>query len=56
MTQEEIKERFKSSTHQYYKHIFSLPIEELKRVYQCLCSNCNWIKRHENKEDNRYKE
>lgn len=39
------KARF-SSTSIYYKHI----LEVEGKGYQLLCANCNWIKRHENKE------
>jgi hypothetical protein len=31
--------------------ILAIPENELRRKYQCLCANCNWIKKYENKED-----
>lgn len=30
--------------------LLRMSVEELKSTYQLLCANCNWIKRHENKE------
>ena len=41
--------RFKS-TNAYYNHILNISDEDLFKKYQCLCANCNWIKRRENKE------
>ncbi len=34
----------------YWKYLAKLPEVDLKDRYQILCANCNWIKRHENKE------
>lgn len=31
-----------------YRELFYLSNEELYSKYQCLCANCQWIKRHEN--------
>jgi len=44
------KERFEGSPLKYYKFLLTKPLEEIKLTYQILCSNCNWIKRHENNE------
>ena len=35
----------------YYNHIISLSAEERNSRYQCLCANCNWIKKYENNEN-----
>jgi hypothetical protein len=32
------------------KKMYSLAIRDSEHKYQLLCANCNWIKRHENKE------
>lgn len=45
-----IREREGISEKAYYRYIFSLPTNEAKKKYQILCANCNWIKRHENRE------
>lgn len=42
------KERSSASGYTYYKRI--LANSDLKALYQVLCANCNWIKRHENDE------
>ena len=34
----------------YLRHIFE-SIQSGKKEYQLLCANCNWIKRHERKEE-----
>lgn len=39
---------------QRYKYLINLPIEELKKNYQLLCANCNWIKKYEKGEVNQY--
>lgn len=35
--------------------ILAMPDVEWKKEYQLLCSNCNWIKRYENKEHGKRK-
>lgn len=37
---------------QRWKRILKMPLEEAKQKYQVLCANANWIKRHENGEQN----
>lgn len=44
--------RFSFNLYQYYKSILN-KIQNGSNDYQCLCANCNWIKRHENHEWNR---
>ena len=34
----------------YFVRLLRLPVDELRRKYQILCANCNWIKRSESKE------
>jgi hypothetical protein len=43
------KEITKISTRGIYWKIIKNP-EEARKIYQVLCANCNWIKRHENGE------
>lgn len=43
----EDRKKFFSSMYRYYSHVLKL-IDS--GDYQILCANCNWIKRHENKE------
>ena len=33
-----------------YKRLLDMDLDEVKKDYQVLCANCNWIKRVENKE------
>ena len=44
------KERKEISGHGIWRKIRDGPIEEIKKEYQLLCSNCNMIKKIENKE------
>lgn len=37
----------RSGTAWYYRMLFNLSLFALKKKYQCLCANCNWIKRQE---------
>lgn len=37
-----------SSIHRYYEFLLNLDDKILKMEYQCLCANCNWIKKYEN--------
>ena len=41
------RKRFGSSYDTYITYLLSLSDEELNENYQCLCANCNWIKRYE---------
>ena len=41
------KDRNSMSCDTYYRYLLSLSDEELHANYQCLCANCNWIKRCE---------
>lgn len=40
----------KYTARQIYQRVLKLPPEELKKNYQLLCANCNWIKKYETKE------
>ncbi len=40
----------------YLKRLAEMPLEDLKKTYQLLCANCNWIKRVDNKEHRRNRE
>jgi len=46
----EKKEKFNNDYGKYHKHLLSISEKELFNTYQCLCANCNWIKRFENNE------
>ena len=46
----EERKKFGNTTVYFYNYLLSLSDEELHKKYQCLCANCNWIKRYENKE------
>lgn len=35
---------------QYYSFLNKMELEELRKKYQILCANCNWIKTSENRE------
>ena len=48
------KETRKIGTSGLYRKILSMNITDIKKEYQLLCANCNWIKRHEKKEERRY--
>ena len=39
---------------QRYKYLVNLPVKELKKDYQVLCANCNWIKKYEKGEVNQH--
>lgn len=41
--------KFKSQ-YAFYLHLLEISDEELFSNYQCLCANCNWIKRYDNNE------
>jgi hypothetical protein len=42
----QMKRRLRLNTpHRYYRYLYHLPISDLKKDYQVLCANCNWIKR-----------
>ena len=41
--------RPKQNPHFFRKWVLN-HLEEAKKLYQVLCANCNWIKRHENDE------
>ena len=45
-----VKEIRSMRRYSYYLMIHNLPEEERDAKYQCLCANCNWIKRAENNE------
>lgn len=47
--------RITGNTRTYYPHILN-KIEKGSKDYQILCANCNWIKRHENKEYSKRKQ
>lgn len=34
----------------YYNMMMKMLLEDFLKEYQCLCANCNWIKRHTNDE------
>ncbi len=46
-------ETIKGKNKGYYLYLRKLSNAELKRKYQLLCANCNWIKRSENMEVSR---
>lgn len=43
-------ERRRLRCEDYYRRLLKLSVEQLLTDFQCLCANCNWIKRHENNE------
>lgn len=42
-------------TWQYYKQILVAPLEEVRKNYQVLCANCNFIKKEENQENYKWR-
>ena len=44
------KERKRRGTDSFYRYLLKLQEAELHKIYQCLCANCNWIKKYENNE------
>lgn len=38
------------NSYTYYRKIALMNEEDRNKKYQCLCANCNWIKRYTNKE------
>ena len=49
------KEYHKLGDGKIYKKILELPLDDIKKEYQILCANCNWIKRTEKNETSKRK-
>lgn len=45
-------EREKITQHGLHAKILKMDLKEVLKTYQCLCANCNWIKKYKERENN----